>query len=311
MAVKKRWYFTLTSTESAQARHFSVSKQIGTMTTVACILLILAIIGSLFYIHANQKKFVRLAQLETENAILKDRITTLSADVDSVLAKLRLMEDWEDQLRAKENLKEINKEIRKMGMGGLPQVDSTFVFIGEGFHRSYNDLLRKLALVKSKTRYDVITHEDVVQKLNLKTLLYRNTPSIYPTYGRISDKYGFRWHPITKKRSFHNGIDIANKTGTPIYATADGVVRSTGRKKLFGNYISLKHKFGYVTNYAHLDRALVKKGQTVKRGEIIGYMGNTGRSTGSHLHYEVVRYNKHRNPASYLNKLESDIILTK
>lgn len=311
MAVTKRWHVSITSTESPKAKHLSVSKFIGSMIIGSLVLMLLCIAASLTYIAVNQSRLNTIHTLEQENTLLKDRLALLSSEVDSILAKLQVMEDWEDTVRSKENLKEINKEIREMGMGGMPQVDSTFIFLGDAFHNSYNSLLKKLSLAKSKTEFDVQTHDELVRKLNLKTLLYQNTPSIYPTYGRISDKYGWRRHPITKRRSYHQGLDFANKVGTPIYATANGVVKKTGRKKLFGNYITLNHKFGYQTKYAHLDKVLVKSGDTVTRGQIIGLMGNTGRSTGAHLHYEVLRYNKHRNPTAYLNKLESDIVLAK
>ena len=226
------------------------------------------------------------------------------------MTKLKLMENWEDKIRSDKNFKSINKEIREMGVGGLPQVDTTFTYSDE-LNLDYNITLNKIIQLKSKVKFDYQTHEQLFNLVELKDALYKNTPSIYPTYGRISDPYGWRTHPITKQRVFHYGLDFGNITGTPIYATADGVVRSTGKQKYFGKFIAISHKFGYQTNYAHLHKMYVKKGDEVKRGQIIGEMGNSGRSTGTHLHYEVLRYNKYRNPYKYLNKLEDDIIISK
>ncbi|MCB5230548.1 MAG: M23 family metallopeptidase, partial [Candidatus Cloacimonas sp.] len=136
-------------------------------------------------------------------------------------------------------------------------------------------------------------------------------PSIYPAYGRISSPYGWRIHPISGRRIFHNGLDIANQLGSPIYVTAEGVVKETGYNRSYGRYIIITHKFGYETMYAHLQKSLKKRGEQVERGEIIGHMGSSGISTGSHVHYEIRRYGKTVNPYQYLNKMEEDIVITK
>jgi len=152
--------------------------------------------------------------------------------------------------------------------------------------------------------------KDLIDNLSLQMEMYRYTPSIYPTFGRITTAYGWRTHPITRQRDFHSGIDIANRKGSPIYASANGTVKEIGSNRYYGRYVIITHKFGYETMYAHLDKALVKKGEVVIKGEIIAEMGNTGRSTGTHLHYEVRRYGRNLNPYHHLNKLEEDIIVT-
>ncbi|RLC52625.1 MAG: hypothetical protein DRZ79_00870 [Candidatus Cloacimonadota bacterium] len=258
-----------------------------------------------------QQKLAQTNNLIKENTLLKEKLLAVSTEIDSILTRLKLMENWEDEIRSEKKLKAINKDLRNMGIGGYPQIDSTFSFLGEEFSQSYNLTLFKLRQLEGKINFDFNTHRELMEQVKLKNLLYRNTPSIYPTYGRISDGFGWRKHPITHKRSFHHGLDFANKIGTPIYATADGVVKKTGREKYFGRYIIINHKFGYQTKYAHLSKYIVKKGQTVKRGQIIGFMGNSGRSTGAHLHYEVLRYGRYRNPYKYLNKSEDDIVLSK
>jgi len=310
MPVKKRWHIRFTSTDSAQPFSLSFTRNTGIVLLCLLAVLLSFFVFSVYRTSANQYKIAEANKVIKENEILKEKITYLSGQMDSVLYKLKLMEDWEDKVRSEENFKSINKDIREMGTGGMPVVDTTFAWLDAEFNLSYNKVLKKLDRVQRKLSFDYESHQKVLENVELKDLLYLNTPSIYPTYGRISDKYGYRTHPITKKRSYHYGLDFANKTGTPIYATADGVVSEVGRLKLFGKYIKITHKFGYTTRYAHLDKSNVKKGDVVKRGEIIAEMGNTGRSTGSHLHYEVLRYNKKRNPYKYLNKMEDDIIIT-
>jgi murein DD-endopeptidase MepM/ murein hydrolase activator NlpD len=310
MAVKKRWHITFTSTESPRPYTISITKKLGLIAGAFTIFLVFLIISSILYLGYNQNKVIAAQNVLKENDLLKGRLSELSVEIDSILAKLKLMEEWEDEIRLEKNLKNINKEIREMGIGGLPQTDSRLAEFSPETNFLYSSTRSKLENLKYKVDFDYDTHSDLLEQVNLKESLFRNTPSIYPTYGRISDGYGWRKHPITKNRTFHYGLDFGNKTGTPIYATADGIVESVKNKKLMGKYIVLTHKFGYQTGYGHLQKVLIKVGEDVKRGQIIALMGNSGRSTGIHLHYEVLRYNKYRNPYDYLNKLEDDIILT-
>ena len=127
-------------------------------------------------------------------------------------------------------------------------------------------------------------------------------PSIYPSFGRISDHYGTRIHPISGKRTFHQGLDIANHAGTPVYATAAGVISKIDYHPEYGKRIYIDHGNGFCTLYAHLYSAQVRSGEKVCKGEIIALMGNTGMSTGSHLHYEVHYESGRLNPALYLQQ---------
>ena len=311
MAVSKRWHLTLSTTESFRPINISLSKKIGIFLCVLSVIFLLFFAGSIFFIILNQSQIAQANEISKENTILKDKLVILSSEIDSIMTKLKLMENWEDKVRSDKNFKAINKEIREMGIGGLPIIDTTFMSLDIDLSDNYSLTLNKIIQLKGKIDFDYDTHEELKDLVQLKDELYLNTPSIYPAYGRISDPYGWRTHPITGKRSFHNGLDIGNKIGTPIYAVADGKVSSTGQQKYFGKFIGISHKFGYQTNFAHLHKIYVKKGEIVKRGQIIGEMGNSGRSTGSHLHFEVLRYNKYRNPYEYLNKLEDDIVITK
>jgi murein DD-endopeptidase MepM/ murein hydrolase activator NlpD len=124
----------------------------------------------------------------------------------------------------------------------------------------------------------------------------------YPARGRISSTMGFRIDPFTKKRAFHAGIDISNRVGMPIYASQSGKVIFTGYKGNYGKTVILSHQQGYTTLYGHLDEILVKKGQTVRQGTKIGTLGNTGRSTGPHLHFEIRRYRRVIDPLKALHR---------
>lgn len=127
---------------------------------------------------------------------------------------------------------------------------------------------------------------------------YATTPSSWPIYGRVVSRFGYRIYPW---RGFHTGIDISGSYGAPIRSTADGVVGFAGWRKGYGKTIIVKHDHGISTLYAHNSRYAVRAGQRVKKGQIICYVGNTGYTTGPHLHYEVRKANKAINPVSYLN----------
>ncbi len=133
------------------------------------------------------------------------------------------------------------------------------------------------------------------------TILNRSIPNGKPIkYKRITDRFGYRIHPITKKRHHHSGIDMSAKIGTPIYAPADGVVEYAKHKGSYGNYLLINHPFGFKTAYGHLEKFAVKSGDYIAKGDLIGYVGNTGRSTGSHLHYEIRYLHKWLNPDKFL-----------
>lgn len=120
------------------------------------------------------------------------------------------------------------------------------------------------------------------------------------TYTRISSPFGERIHPVYGRKSFHKGVDLASPNGTPIYATADGIVAFAGVCNGYGNFIKLNHQNGYKTGYAHMSRMVVSSGAKVKKGDLIGYVGSTGTSTGNHLHYEVYYNDQLTDPAKTL-----------
>jgi murein DD-endopeptidase MepM/ murein hydrolase activator NlpD len=142
-----------------------------------------------------------------------------------------------------------------------------------------------------------------------RAVVWNSTPSIRPVLnGFVSSNYGYRVDPFTGKRVFHPAIDISTWYWDEIHAPADGIVTRTGKNKGSGLFVELSHGFGYTTIYAHLKRFNVKPGQEVKRHDVLGYVGNTGRSTGPHLHYEVRYQGKPINPATFMMEPEEEIL---
>ncbi len=133
-----------------------------------------------------------------------------------------------------------------------------------------------------------------------QSLLLASTPSIAPVRGMIAYGFSYRRDPFTGQRAFHNGLDIVAPKGTPVKAPADAVVLRAGREPGYGNVVYLSHGNGLTTRYAHLDGFAVRAGKEVRRGEVIGFIGNTGRSLGAHLHYEVLINNARVDPIQYI-----------
>jgi len=132
-------------------------------------------------------------------------------------------------------------------------------------------------------------------------ILMAATPSVMPVRGYPSDRFGRRLDPFDGERDFHPGIDISAPRGAKVIATADGIVVFAGYQKDYGRLVAIEHKFGISTRYGHLDRYTVKPGDRVSKGDIIGYVGSTGRSTGPHVHYEVRLRNQPLNPLRFVN----------
>lgn len=143
-------------------------------------------------------------------------------------------------------------------------------------------------------------HDALLYKADTYLKTIQQIPLGLPVYGRITSRFGSRKDPLNGKSSFHEGIDFRGKRGDKIYATADGIVKKAFKNGSYGNYVVIDHLNGYTTSFAHMQKYVVKKGDRVKRGQLIGQVGNTGRSTGPHLHYELLYKGKPVNPQKYI-----------
>lgn len=140
----------------------------------------------------------------------------------------------------------------------------------------------------------------LVNMMESQTARLATTPTIWPTQGWVSSPFGYRIDPFTGKRTFHRGIDIATNFGNPIVATADGSVIEASFDKFFGRTVTISHGEGIVTQYGHLEKYIVRPGQRIKRGDLIGYVGKTGKALGPHLHYEIRISDRSVNPYNYI-----------
>ena len=255
-----------------------------------------------------------IQQRELENLVLQYDLMNLKLkQIENVLENVQERDN--NLYRVYFEASPIPKSQRTAGFGGVNRYKDL-----EGYQNSK-------IIVDASKRLDVLSKQLVVQSKSLDEIEYLASnkvdllaaiPSIQPIRNkdlkRIASGYGYRKDPFTKKPRMHWGMDFTAPRGTPIYATGDGIVkRADNRAAGFGKHIRIDHGFGYVSLYAHMSKYKVKRGQKVKRGEIIGYVGNTGRSAGPHLHYEIFKDGKKINPLNFyygnLSAEEFDILL--
>ena len=192
----------------------------------------------------------------------------------------------------------------------LPVDDDRISFHADNFYDA-NEVARMEGNVQLETldkSIRVNADNILINKEERKLYVYSDdfVPSIYPVDKDKCKKasgYGIRVHPITKEEKMHNGIDFSADTGTPIRSTANGTVRSTEMHKSYGNRVIVDHGNGYSTSYSQMQKYNVETGQSVKKGDVIGYVGSTGMSTGPHLHYEIMKDGKYVDPAEYLGTI--------
>ena len=229
------------------------------------------------------------------------QIQAFAHEINALKEKLVGLDQFEEKIRVIANLAPGQTDGNLFGVGGAapedlePQLELTQRH--EGLMREMHQQVDELA---SASQRQENSFGNLMDKLEGQRNLLASTPAIRPTGGWMTSRFGRRVSPFTGRKELHKGVDIANRKGTAILATANGIVSFAGKKGPMGNVVVIDHGHGMITRYAHLNEALKKQGEKVKRGDIIAQMGNSGRSTGPHLHYEVHLNGVPVNPATYI-----------
>jgi murein DD-endopeptidase MepM/ murein hydrolase activator NlpD len=270
------------------------------------------------YINIPQIETPKEMALKRELQNMQLQYNILNKKMDQIENVLANVEDRDNNIyRLYFETNPIPEEQRKAGFGGINRYKNL-----EGYENS------KL-ISETNQRMDILTKQIVVQSKSLdeiavlaeeKEKLLAAIPAIQPVKNenlkRIASGYGWRSDPFTKVKKFHYGMDFSAPRGTPVYATGDGVIdRADNRSTGYGNHIRIDHGFGYTSLYAHLYKYNVRRRQKVKRGDVIGFVGSTGRSEGPHLHYEIFMNEERINPINFyygnLSPEEFDQVLIK
>lgn len=258
-----------------------------------------------FLIYVGASKLIDSPKeklLKKENSQLKAQYELLDkrmSQAEGVLADIQRRDD--DIYRTIFEAEPIAKEIRTAGFGGVNR------------YKKLEGLRNSELIIESSHKLDQITKQLYIQSKSYdevynmaisKEKMIASIPAIQPVANkdlkRMASGYGMRMHPIYKRRKMHTGMDFSAERGTEIYATGEGkIVHVERSRRGYGNHVIIDHGYGYKTLYAHMSNYTVRKGERIKRGQIIGYVGNTGTSVAPHLHYEVIKNGKKVNPINY------------
>lgn len=284
--------------DSGRIRQYSLSKTLTLfLAATFCIYTGASLVFS-FDFFSRKVEAHRVDSLAKENRFLTVKLAMITDSIDSLHGEISSLVDKERAIRTIYELPEIDQQQRELGIGGpdlLPNYADDSPSRAAAF-QSEADVVRLLAL----SSFEKEQFNNIYLRLLEKKSDLDHTPSISPTHGYLIRGFGIKVDPFTGEQRQHAGLDISNRIGTPVVVTANGKVAYEGFQSGLGNTLIIDHGNGFQTVYGHLSQFKVRIGEQVSRGELIGLIGNTGYSTGPHLHYEVTRFGSSLNPAKFI-----------
>lgn len=278
------------------------NRRLKTLRNVGAFVVVTAFFGLLSgFIFSHQVSSPEQNSMAAELQEMKIQYELLNKKVKQSQKVLDQIGERDNNIyRSYFELDPISDDVRKAGFGGVNRyskfTDWKYGDLVSNVSKNI-DILNKQLVVQSKSL------DQVVVSAKEKDKMLAHLPAIQPIsnkgFKHLSSGFGVRLHPILKIGKMHKGIDFAANVGTPIYATGNGKVAKAGHGGGYGNMVVINHGYGYETLYAHMSRIKAKRGQSVKRGDIIGYVGSTGLSTGPHLHYEIHKNGQAIDPAPF------------
>ncbi len=296
--IKKSYFSIIIAGDRSERAHMFRTITLSNITLVILGLLFLGgVVGFGFMFHAYLNTSVKIREisaLRQENGYLRGQLDEFEDSYDRVSTRLKSVKEMDEELRTLTAVEGPKEQDELFGIGG-PQYEEVSLNELERRHDDLSDQVRQdLDRLLAESKRQEESFNELTCILEEQRNIMDCTPAVWPTRGFLTSKFGMRWGRL------HAGIDIANKVGTIITAPADGVVIFIGIKQGYGNFMSIGHGYGISTHYGHLYTALVKVGDKVKRGDKIATIGNTGRTTGPHLHYEVLLNGLHVDPLYYI-----------
>jgi murein DD-endopeptidase MepM/ murein hydrolase activator NlpD len=289
-------FYTLIVVPHAKARFrkFQVSARLLRRAAWTAGIVTLVIAGILTHYIRLSIDSVELKRLRAENSTLRDRAQQYEANTRSLETKIKQFQSVVNKLGVMAGVEKTIPDENTGGVGGATGIESVAPSKGRDVGP---EMLREMDKTLSSLSERSTQLEAFYQD---QKMLLASTPSVWPVHGYLSAGFGNRIDPFTGLKDFHPGIDISTPAGTRILAPADGIVVSCGVKGGYGNAIQVDHGYDVVTRYGHLDAFAVKPGQRIHRGDLLGYVGSTGRSTAPHLHYEVWVRDQAQNPIQFI-----------
>jgi len=308
LKMRKSISFFILSNTGTRAKQFTLSSAAVKLLTLL-IIAALTCTGYVIYDYQRLKvtvsdtKNLELALNNQTEEITSQRkqLQQFAGEINVLKAKLLALNEFENKIRIIANIEKTADQDALFGVGGaIPEDIDASVPLTEKHNSLIREMHEKTVQIQSATEKQSNSFGALINYLEDQINLLASTPAIRPASGWETSGFGYRKSPFTGLREFHKGLDIANRQGTPIIATADGIVSYTGYKGLLGKTLVIDHGHGMMTRYGHAHEILVETGDVVKRGDKIATIGSTGRSTGPHLHYEVLLNGIRVNPDKYI-----------
>jgi murein DD-endopeptidase MepM/ murein hydrolase activator NlpD len=286
-------FYTLIVVPHAKARFrkFQVSVQLTKWIGGVAASLALLLVGILVHYTWISVEVSELRRLRSENVALSTKAQAYEENAAKLQAKLLTLQNMVMKLGVMAGLEKTLPEPGIGGVGGLTRLETIPPSVDAALSMKVMEKTAEQLTARSSQLEEFYQDQKV---------LLAATPSVWPVRGYLASAFGNRIDPFTNQPDFHPGLDIATPTGSKVQAPADGVVVSTGLKGSYGNAIVIDHGYGVVTRYGHLSGFNVRPGQRVRRGDVIGFVGQTGRATAPHLHYEVWVRDQNVNPIQYI-----------
>lgn len=295
----KKFTIILVPDPSSKPKRFYLSK--GLLKGLLVFGILALIFSGVMVCHyfGLKRQVVDFARLKEDNRQQKLQLTSLTKRIESLGRRFNQLHSSNTKLQILAGIKKPENSKQVFGMGG-GIADGMYEFSRVNLSRLVEQMEEEL----ENLEFEVASQEDSLQELTTliedRKSTLDSTPAIWPTRGWITSGFGYRKSPFTGKRRMHHGVDIASRRGTPIVATARGIVTFSGMKGSYGKIIVINHGYGFSTLYGHNSVNIVKAGDRVERGDLIAYLGNTGRSTAPHVHYEVRLNRTPVNPTYYM-----------
>lgn len=293
--MKKLYYFSRKKLQFVEIQNYK--KKLVIYFSITTIVVSGIFFGGYKFFDSVLNSSKSISELREENKHLKSKLKEYSELFNDLNNELDSITHTNDYLRIAANLQPLSPEERLIGTGGS-SFDNRLDFNPSS--SELGSLENYIEEIRRKVDFEKSEYQLISEKFKENTLLFESIPAIKPCLGDFASYgFGMRPHPILKVVKMHDGIDIITNTGSPVYASGNGTVDFVGRKGGYGIAVEIDHGFGYKTVYAHLKNSIVKKGQFVKRGSLIARSGNSGLSTGPHLHYEVHHNGVKLNPEDF------------
>ena len=273
------------------------------MALVGCLVLLCVTVVP-FFVYDYWKLKATLPSrdaLDREVVDQRAQIQAFAKEINGLKSEIVAMRKFEEKIRDLADVEESGQGDAMLGVGGpTPEALDPNIPLTEKHHGLVREMHTQVEDLQDSLSVQRETLGELQEVLETRRSMLASTPTIRPTTGWRSSGFGYRTSPFTGRKEFHQGLDIATRIGTPVVAPADGTITFAGLKGALGRTIIIDHGYGMVTRYGHLKKCLVKPGTHVKRGDKIGLVGNTGRSTAPHLHYEVHLNGIPVNPSKYI-----------